>query len=58
MRRWLPCGVGVGVCADGCALIVVNGQVVAQGSQFSLSEVEVITATVDLDDVRLGLILA
>lgn len=37
---------------DGCALIVVNGEVVAQASQFSLNEVEVITATVDLDEVR------
>lgn len=37
---------------DGCALIVVNGKVVAQGSQFSLDDVEVVTATVDLDDVR------
>lgn len=37
---------------DGCALIVVNGCVVAQGTQFSVKEVEVITATVDLDDVR------
>lgn len=37
---------------DGCALIVVNGQVVAQGSQFGLADVEVVTATVDIDDVR------
>ena len=37
---------------DGCALIAVNGKVVAQGSQFSLKDVEVITATVDLEDVR------
>ncbi|KAH3679911.1 hypothetical protein WICMUC_000654 [Wickerhamomyces mucosus] len=37
---------------DGCSLIVVNGQVVAQGSQFSLDDVEVLTATVDLEDVR------
>ncbi|RLN49993.1 hypothetical protein BBJ29_002788 [Phytophthora kernoviae] len=37
---------------DGCAVIVVNGQVVAQGSQFSVKDVEVVTATVDLDDVR------
>lgn len=29
---------------DGCALIIVNGEIVAQGSQFSLNEVEVITA--------------
>ncbi|KAI3428464.1 hypothetical protein D9Q98_007289 [Chlorella vulgaris] len=36
---------------DGCAAVVVNGQLVAQGSQFSLKEVEVVTATVDLDEV-------
>lgn len=37
---------------DGCALIAINGEVVAQGSQFSLADVEVITATVDLEEVR------
>lgn len=37
---------------DGCAMIIVNGKVVAQGSQFSLNDVEVVTATVDLEDVR------
>ncbi|TMW63140.1 hypothetical protein Poli38472_002081 [Pythium oligandrum] len=37
---------------DGCALIAVNGEVVAQGTQFSVKDVEVVTATVDLDDVR------
>lgn len=37
---------------DGCPLIVVNGQVVGQGLQFSLNDVEVVTATVDLEDVR------
>lgn len=37
---------------DGCALIAVNGNVVAQGSQFSLKDVEVVTATVDLAQVR------
>jgi len=37
---------------DGCALIAINGEVVAQGSQFSPRDVEVITATVDLEDVR------
>ncbi|KAF9429455.1 glutamine-dependent NAD(+) synthetase [Entomortierella beljakovae] len=37
---------------DGCALIVVNGEVVAQGSQFSIGDVEVVTATVDVEDVR------
>jgi NAD+ synthase (glutamine-hydrolysing) len=37
---------------DGCALIAVNGEIVAQGSQFSLNDVEVVTAAVDLEDVR------
>ncbi|KAG7093662.1 glutamine-dependent NAD(+) synthetase [Marasmius oreades] len=37
---------------DGCAMIVVNGEVVAQGSQFSLNDVEVLTATIDIEDVR------
>ncbi|AET41461.1 glutamine-dependent NAD(+) synthetase Ecym_8175 [Eremothecium cymbalariae DBVPG len=37
---------------DGSALIAVNGQLIAQGSQFSLQDVEVITATVDLEEVR------
>ena len=37
---------------DGCALIAVNGEIVVQGSQFSLNEVEVVTATVNLEDVR------
>ncbi len=32
-----------------CLLVM---QLVAQGSQFTLDEVEVITATIDLDDVR------
>lgn len=37
---------------DGCAMIVVNGKIIAMGSQFSLNDVEVVTATVDLEDVR------
>lgn len=37
---------------DGCSLINVNGEVVAQASQFSLTDVEVIAAVVDLDAVR------
>jgi NAD+ synthase (glutamine-hydrolysing) len=37
---------------DGGAMIVANGQVLAQASQFGLQDVEVITATIDLDDVR------
>ena len=43
---------GSRVYYDGCALIAVNGAVVAQGSQFSPRDVEVVTATVDLEDVR------
>ena len=34
---------------DGCAMCIVNGRVVAQGSQFSLNDVEVVTATIDLE---------
>ena len=44
---------------DGAALIVINGVVVAQSSQFSLNDVEVITATVDLEEItayRAGII--
>ncbi|KAJ0775128.1 putative NAD(+) synthase (glutamine-hydrolyzing) [Helianthus annuus] len=36
---------------DGCACVVVNGDVVAQGSQFSLKDVEVVVAQIDLDAV-------
>ncbi|KAI8008420.1 Glutamine-dependent NAD(+) synthetase [Camellia lanceoleosa] len=34
---------------DGCSCVVVNGDVVAQGSQFSLKDVEVVVAQIDLD---------
>ncbi|KAK3346645.1 glutamine-dependent NAD(+) synthetase [Lasiosphaeria hispida] len=37
---------------DGCAMIFVNGKLVGQSSQFSLNDVEVVTATIDLDEVR------
>ncbi|KAK4698063.1 NAD+ synthase (glutamine-hydrolyzing), partial [Lecanoromycetidae sp. Uapishka_2] len=36
---------------DGCAMVMVNGAIVAQSSQFSLNDVEVVTAVVDLDEV-------
>ncbi|CAK1368356.1 unnamed protein product [Cercospora beticola] len=36
---------------DGCALILNSGHVLAQGSQFSLRDVEVQTALVDLDEI-------
>ncbi len=47
---WRVCIVSI---TDGCACIVVNGDVVAQGSQFSLKDIEVIVASVDLDTVCL-----
>uniref|UniRef100_A0A8B9LM27 Glutamine-dependent NAD(+) synthetase n=1 Tax=Astyanax mexicanus TaxID=7994 RepID=A0A8B9LM27_ASTMX len=37
---------------DGCSMIAINGDIVAQGVQFSLDDVEVVTATLDLEDVR------
>lgn len=37
---------------DGGALIVCNGHVLAQAPQFALDDVQVICATVDLEDVR------
>jgi NAD+ synthase (glutamine-hydrolysing) len=37
---------------DGGSLICLNGDLVAQASQFSLMDVEVITAVVDLDAIR------
>ncbi|KAF8265066.1 glutamine-dependent NAD synthetase with GAT domain-containing protein [Lactarius quietus] len=37
---------------DGCAMIALNGRIIAQGAQFSLSDVEVISATIDIEDVR------
>jgi NAD+ synthase (glutamine-hydrolysing) len=36
---------------DGCAAISANGALLAQGAQFSVAEVEVVVATVDLDAV-------
>ncbi|XP_015896055.3 glutamine-dependent NAD(+) synthetase [Ziziphus jujuba] len=36
---------------DGCACVVVNGDLVAQGSQFSLKDVEVVVAQIDLEAV-------
>ena len=37
---------------DGGAFIAVNGTLLAQASQFSLQDVEVISATIDIDEVR------
>ncbi|OLY84167.1 putative glutamine-dependent NAD(+) synthetase [Smittium mucronatum] len=38
---------------DGSPMILSNGRVLAIGMQFSLSETEVITASVDIDEVRM-----
>ena len=37
--------------ADGCASVAINGDLVAQGSQFSLKDVEVVIAQIDLEAV-------
>ena len=37
---------------DGSACIVKNGKMVAQSSQFGMDDVEVISATVDLEDAH------
>jgi NAD+ synthase (glutamine-hydrolysing) len=37
---------------DGCAMIMVNGDCVAQGSQFGVEEVQVVTANVDINAIR------
>ncbi|TGJ85980.1 hypothetical protein E0Z10_g2773 [Xylaria hypoxylon] len=37
---------------DGSAMIFCNGQLLAQSPQFSLNDVDVVTATVDLEEVR------
>jgi NAD+ synthase (glutamine-hydrolysing) len=37
---------------DGASMVIVNGEVVAQASQFSLLPVEVTIATVDIEQVR------
>ncbi|KAG1670796.1 putative glutamine-dependent NAD(+) synthetase [Nymphon striatum] len=44
---------GERVCYNGCSSICVNGDFVACSKQFSLEEVEVVTATVDLEDIRM-----
>lgn len=36
---------------DGCAAVALNGEIIAQGRQFALADVEVVTATVDLDSI-------
>ncbi|KAI0967115.1 glutamine-dependent NAD synthetase [Xylaria arbuscula] len=37
---------------DGSAMVLCNGHVLAQSPQFSLNDVDIVTATVDLEEVR------
>lgn len=37
---------------DGCAMVWSNGNLLAQGSQFSLDDVEVVMAVIDLEEIR------
>ncbi|KAJ3017069.1 glutamine-dependent NAD(+) synthetase [Thoreauomyces humboldtii] len=43
---------GERVYYDGVGLIVMNGEILAQGTQFSLKDVEVVIATMDIEEVR------
>ncbi|XP_062539690.1 glutamine-dependent NAD(+) synthetase isoform X1 [Armigeres subalbatus] len=43
---------GQRVYFNGCSAIALNGHVVARGKQFALEDVEVTTATIDLEDIR------
>ncbi|KAI0144661.1 NAD+ synthase [Xylariaceae sp. FL1272] len=37
---------------DGSSMVLLNGKVLEQGNQFSLEPVEVITATIDIEEIR------
>ncbi|XP_047517779.1 glutamine-dependent NAD(+) synthetase [Pieris napi] len=37
---------------NGCSCVAVNGDIVSRGLQFALKDVEVIPATIDLEDIR------
>lgn len=37
---------------NGCSCIALNGDIVSRSKQFAMQEVEVITATIDLEDIR------
>lgn len=43
---------GQRVFFNGCSCIAVNGDIVSKGKQFSLKDVEVTVATIDLEDIR------
>lgn len=43
---------GQRVYFNGCSCVAVNGHIVNRGKQFSVTEVEVVVATIDLEDIR------
>lgn len=43
---------GERVYFSGCSCISINGEIINRSMQFSLQEVEVVTATIDLEDIR------
>lgn len=43
---------GARVFFNGCSAIALNGDIISRGKQFSLADVEVTVATVDLEDIR------
>lgn len=45
-------GDGARVYFNGSSCIALNGEILSQGEQFSLKEVEVTCATIDLEDIR------
>ncbi|KAL9116836.1 MAG: hypothetical protein Q9187_006635 [Circinaria calcarea] len=47
-----PHGPHIGQSLDGVEIFTINGKIKAQGTQFSLEDVEVCCATVDLEEVR------
>lgn len=43
---------GERVYFNGCSCISINGEIINRSKQFTLQDVEVITATIDLEDIR------
>lgn len=43
---------GERVYYDGSSMIFKNGDLISQGDQFSLDEIDIVMATVDLDDIK------
>ena len=43
---------GARVYFNGGSSITLNGHILSRGKQFALEEVEVTTATIDLEDIR------